>query len=59
MQKSEKGLKKGSELMKKAKLMRKENNNIFWIFSEKIWKNVEKSENDENGSDIDRRGQNR
>ena len=30
---------------------------FFIIFFRKIWKNVEKSENDEKGSEIDEKGQ--
>ena len=38
--------------------MKNEKNNIFWIFFRKIWKNVEKIENDEKGSCIAEKGQN-
>ena len=38
--------------------MRNEQNNIFWIFFRKIWKMSKKVKNDENGSDIDEKGQN-
>ena len=35
--------------------MKIENNNIFWIFSEKYGKNSKKVKNDKNGSDIDKK----
>ena len=38
--------------------MKNEKNNIFWIFSEKYGKMSENVKNDENGSDIDEKGQN-
>ena len=38
--------------------MKNEKNDIFWIFSEKYRKMSKKVENDENGSDIDEKGQN-
>ena len=37
--------------------MTSEKDNYFWFFFRKIGKNVEKGENDENGSDIDEKGQ--
>ena len=38
--------------------MKNEKNNIFWTFSEKYGKMSKKVKNDENGSDIDKNGQN-
>ena len=38
--------------------MKNGKNNIFLDFFRKIWKNVEKKENDEKGSDIDEKGRN-
>ena len=38
--------------------MPNDKNDIFWIFSEKYGKMSTKVKNDENGSDIDEKGQN-
>ena len=38
--------------------MKNKKNNTFWIFSRKVWKNVEKVKNNEKGSYIAEKGQN-
>ena len=51
-------IKKGHILLKKAKLMKNEKNNIFWICSVKHGKWWKKVKNDEKGSYIAEKGQN-
>ena len=52
-------IKKGQILMKKVKIDKKwKKNNIYSFFSEKYGKMSKKDKNDENGSDIDEKGQN-
>ena len=51
-------MKMGQILIKMSQLMKKCKNNIFSIFSEKYGKMSKKVKNDENGSDIEKKGQN-
>ena len=51
-------IKMGKILMKKVKIDEKWKNNIFGFLSEKYGKMSQKETNDENGSDIDDKGQN-
>ena len=46
-------MKMGHILIKKVKIDEKNAKIIFFDFFRKIWKNVKKVKNDENGSDID------
>ena len=50
-------MKIGQILMERSKLMRNKKNTIFGYFSEKYSKISKKLKNDENGSDIDEKGQ--
>ena len=51
-------MKKGHRLQKKAKLMKNEKNNIFWISSGKYGKMSKKGGNDEKRSYIAEKGLN-
>ena len=56
--KKRKMMKMGRYWWKRSKLMKNEKRNIFSHFSEKDGKMSNKDENDENGSDIDEKGEN-